>query len=165
MFMKRCPKCTQDKSLDEFCGKKKKSCWCKECTRKLSAARRADPEYVSKKKLIDNTYRRRDDVKARRNANPITSWRRIVNNVLRNLGKPKEGYTHDLLGYSASDLKNHIESLFLPGMSWENRGDWHIDHIIPVSSFAPDTPISIINALSNLQPLWAEDNLIKSNKY
>jgi len=39
-------------------------------------------------------------------------------------------------------------------MSWENHGEWHIDHIKPVSSFDKDTPMNIVNALSNLQPLW-----------
>ena len=49
-------------------------------------------------------------------------------------------------------------------MSWENRNKWHIDHIIPVSSFDKSEKISIINSLDNLQPLWAEDNLKKYNK-
>jgi hypothetical protein len=40
-------------------------------------------------------------------------------------------------------------------MSWENYGEWHIDHIRPLSSFEPDTPVSIVCALDNLQPLWA----------
>ena len=46
-------------------------------------------------------------------------------------------------------------------MSWENWGEWHIDRIIPVSKFDEETPPSIVNALTNLQPLWAADNLKK----
>ena len=62
--------------------------------------------------------------------------------------------TFDLLGYSALELKIHLESLFTEGMTWDNYGEWHIDHKKPVSSFESDTLPSIVNALSNLQPLW-----------
>ena len=48
-------------------------------------------------------------------------------------------------------------------MSWENWGKWHIDHIISVSKFEKDTDSKIVNALSNLQPMWASDNIRKSN--
>ena len=57
-----------------------------------------------------------------------------------------------------------MELLFLDGMSWNNWGEWHIDHRIPVSKFDKETPMSIVNSLSNLRPLWALDNLSKSNK-
>jgi hypothetical protein len=71
-----------------------------------------------------------------------------------------------ILGYSAKDLCAHIESQFAPGMSWQNRGAWHIDHIKSVSSFFNEgiTDPKIINALSNLRPLWAQDNLNKGAK-
>jgi len=74
------------------------------------------------------------------------------------MGQTKEGHTIDLLGYSALDLKNHIESLFTEGMTWDNHGEWHIDHIKPVISFHKETLPRIVNALSNLQPLWAKEN-------
>jgi len=82
-------------------------------------------------------------------------WRLFLKNTLKRLGKPKEGKTIDLLGYSALELKQHLELLFTDGMSWDNYGQWHIDHIKPVSSFNVDTPIHVVNDLSNLQPLWA----------
>jgi len=70
-----------------------------------------------------------------------------------------------LVGYTVSDLMAHIEKLFLPGMTWENYGDWHVDHKIPKSAFNYETPDDIdFNrcwALSNLQPLWAADNIRK----
>jgi len=49
-------------------------------------------------------------------------------------------------------------------MSWENRGEWHIDHIKPVSSFDKSEKMSVVNSLDNLQPLWAKDNLSKGSK-
>lgn len=103
----------------------------------------------------------------RRNTRKLTindKWRGLLNCCLKRMGKPKEGYTSDLLGYSAIELKEYLELLFIDGMTWDNHGEWHIDHIIPVSSFAYETNPNIVNALSNLQPLWAKDNIKKSNK-
>lgn len=70
-----------------------------------------------------------------------------------------------MLGYSANELKSHLELLFKEGMTWENYGEWHIDHIKPVSLFEDFEDIKLVNALDNLQPLWANENLSKSNHY
>lgn len=63
----------------------------------------------------------------------------------------------------------HLERQFLPGMTWENRGEWHIDHIRPLCSFqfqTPDCPqFREAWALTNLQPLWAQDNLKKGGRW
>lgn len=95
----------------------------------------------------------------------VYALRTILRNTLKRIGMKKQGKTVELLGYSALELKEHIEKLFLEGMSWENHGEWHIDHKKPVSSFDKSEKISIINSLDNLQPLWAQDNLKKSNKF
>ena len=77
--------------------------------------------------------------------------------------------TFALLGYSIDDLKNHLEPMFHPDMTWGNFGDWHIDHIRPLASFkysSPDDPdFKAAWALSNLQPLWAAENLSKGSRY
>ena len=70
-----------------------------------------------------------------------------------------------MLGYTAYELKTHLEKKFKNGMTWENYGSWHIDHIRPISSFDKTEDPKIINALENLQPLWAFENYIKSNKF
>jgi len=49
-------------------------------------------------------------------------------------------------------------------MSWENYGDWHIDHIIPISSAKNNDEVYKLNHYTNFQPLWALDNMKKSNK-
>lgn len=87
-----------------------------------------------------------------------TSLRRV-------LKVEKHGRTEKILGYTRAELVNHIEKQFLKGMTWENYGLWHIDHIIPISKFIADGIDSpeIINCLSNLKPIWAKDNL-KKNK-
>jgi hypothetical protein len=76
--------------------------------------------------------------------------------------------TLDWLGCSIQELKHHLESKFLVGMSWDNYGKhgWHIDHIIPLSKFnlTDDEQLRKACHYTNLQPLWAKDNLVKSNK-
>jgi hypothetical protein len=80
-------------------------------------------------------------------------------------GEKKETRTFKLLGYDTVKLKQRIECQFSEGMSWSNYGQWHIDHKKPISKFKDGSNISVINALSNLQPLWAKDNLSKGNKF
>lgn len=78
----------------------------------------------------------------------------------------RKGRTHEMLGYGPSDLYASIESKFKDGMGWHNRSEWHIDHICPVSKLiaAGVTDMSIINHLDNLQPMWAKENIIKSDR-
>ena len=72
------------------------------------------------------------------------------------------------LPYSLEELMEHLESRFQVGMSWKNYGEWHIDHIVPDSSFnyksIEDEEFKECWSLDNLQPLWAIDNIKKSNK-
>lgn len=110
------------------------------------------------------------DVMSRHQANyrkkypHIVAWRSVLYSTLKRLGTKKESHTIDMLGYSALQLKEHLEKRFSPGMTWKNHGEWHIDHIRPVSKFSNIDDIKIVCALENLQPLWAFDNLSKNNK-
>jgi hypothetical protein len=73
--------------------------------------------------------------------------------------------TFDVLPYTPEQLVKHLERRFAPGMTWENYGDWHIDHIVPISVFNFETVEHVdfhrAWALSNLQPLWATENQSK----
>lgn len=73
-----------------------------------------------------------------------------------------------LVGFTVTELMAHLEKQFLPGMTWANRGAWHIDHRRPLCSFefhTPDCPqFREAWALTNLRPLWAEDNLRKGGR-
>jgi hypothetical protein len=91
--------------------------------------------------------------------------RNLVRNTFRKSGysKPSEG-TEKILGCSFDELKSHLESKFVDGMNWENRGEWHIDHIIPLSSANTKEELIGLSHYSNLQPLWAEDNMKKGDK-
>ena len=78
----------------------------------------------------------------------------------------KQGPTIELLGADIPTVRKHIESLFLEGMSWDNHGEWHIDHIKPCASFDltdSEQQKECFN-YTNLQPLWAVDNLSKGDK-
>jgi len=82
-------------------------------------------------------------------------------------GNFKTGSAVADLGCSIPELKLHLENQFQPGMSWENYGEWHIDHIRPLASFDLADREQFLQAchFSNLQPLWEEDNRKKADKY
>ena len=79
----------------------------------------------------------------------------------------KSARTLNLLGVkNISEVKQHLEKQFESGMTWDNHGKWHIDHIRPCASFDLRCPIGQLDCFhyTNLQPLWAHDNLSKSDK-
>jgi len=85
--------------------------------------------------------------------------------ALKNNIKSKR--TIDLLGCSIDFLKHHLEKQFKSGMAWSNYGKWHIDHIKPCASFDLSKPSEQRKCFhyTNLQPLWAKENKLKTNKY
>jgi len=91
------------------------------------------------------------------------SLRRRLNKFLNN----KNFSISSLVGCSNEEFRLYLEKQFAPGMTWENYGidGWHIDHIIPLSSAKGDLDqLKKLCHYTNLQPLWAEDNLKKSNR-
>lgn len=108
-------------------------------------------------------------IQKRYEAKPRYKMARFMRNSLYRIlmGDSKNSASSSILGYSASELRLHIEKQFMAGMSWENYGDvWHIDHIIPVSKLLSDGEDSpkAINCLSNLRPIYAKENLRKGSK-
>lgn len=91
--------------------------------------------------------------------------RGLIRRVLKHKKINKDGRTFEMLRYSNEKLKQRMEVNFKEGMNWNNYGKWHIDHKKPVSKFKEGTPPYIINILSNLQPLWKEENLTKGNRF
>ena len=93
----------------------------------------------------------------------------ISTGINRSLKGRKNGFHwEDLVGFTLNDLILHLEKQFTNGMTWENYGEWHIDHIIPITAFnfhsVNDYDFKRCWALSNLQPLWRVDNEHKSDK-
>ena len=94
----------------------------------------------------------------------IYAWRSVLNNFLKRVQLKKTDRTHKMLRYSAIELREHLNKLLKPGMTWNNYGKWHVDHKLAVTNFPSDTPCHIVNGLPNLQPLWAGENMSKGNK-
>jgi hypothetical protein len=91
--------------------------------------------------------------------------RNRVRDFLKLKNITKNNKTFDIIGCSPEFLKEHIEKQFTDGMSWDLMGEHiHIDHIIPLSSVNTEDEVYKLCHYTNLQPLWAEDNLKKSNK-
>jgi hypothetical protein len=85
-------------------------------------------------------------------------------------GERKTCRSHRYIGCSPGFLRNHLESLFKPGMTWENYGrkGWHVDHIVPLSWFSFKEDPSLLFVAShwtNLRPLWAIENIRKGNRH
>ena len=77
----------------------------------------------------------------------------------------KNSKTQQILGCTFEEFKLYIESQFLDGMSWDNHGEWHLDHKIPISWADTEEKVYELNHYLNFQPLWAFDNLSKGNKW
>lgn len=131
--------------------------------------------YHANKARIKELYEKRPKEKRR---DYINKWTRNYNKTPKGVAKVfmakcihrclknKRDTTESILGYMKEDLVVHLERQFLKGMNWDNRKEWHIDHIIPIVSFLEqgiEDP-KVINALSNLKPIWAKDNLKKGRE-
>ncbi len=161
---KRCARCKSTKPIIEFAPRKhskdKYGCYCVPCQRiqtRLEGDRRIRDQtsYKNEKYKTDSSFRLACMLRAR-----IT---RVMNGGKRCLP------IADLVGCSMEELETHLESQFQSGMTRENRGraGWHIDHIRPCCSFDLTDPEQQKQCFhyTNLQPLWATDNLRKSGKW
>lgn len=84
-------------------------------------------------------------------------------------GRKAQRHWENVVGYTIENLKDHLQKLFQPGMTWNNygKGGWEIDHKRPIASFnfADETEIRKCWSLKNLQPLWSHENKIKGKKF
>lgn len=131
----------------------------------------ANREWLSKNKEKMRPYYRAKAARLRKNDlgyRVMASMRRRVHIALR--GNVKSASVSALLGCSLEEAKAHIEQLFTDGMTWENWGrgwggvrEWHLDHVKALSTFDLTDPEQLAQAChyTNLQPLWAKDNLAK----
>jgi len=153
--------------------------WARENKKRKAEADRLYRE-KNKERLALSSKEYNSNPKNRRKANDNRNFKRhtktgvMLNhkmgcNMRKSLKSNKGGkHWEKLVNYSLADLKFHIESLFKEGMTWENYGEWHIDHIIPLNIFDISSPKSKgfkkAWALNNLRPMWASDNIRKSDK-
>lgn len=99
----------------------------------------------------------------------ISNFRTAIYQVLKENNVQKNGHYFDVLKYTPEELMSHLESKFIDGMTWDNYGEWHVDHIKPISSFnineIGDDEFMECWKLGNLQPLWGIENIKKGNKF
>ena len=106
----------------------------------------------SERLLYDDAYRIKERIRG------------LIKSCLKSSGTLKNTKTAAILGCTNQDFKAHIEKQFTKGMGWHNFSQWHIDHIVPISSAKTEQDVIALNHFTNLRPLWASDNLKKSNK-
>ena len=105
--------------------------------------------------------KRKDNIQLRLTDSLRTRIHNSINRAVKSLN------TMFLIGCEIDYLMFHLQSQFTKGMSWDNYGDWHVDHIKPCAKFDLSKPAKqrLCFNYTNLQPLWAIDNLRKGNKY
>ena len=124
----------------------------------------ADNKRYNKKHRKKLTQKYLDRRKNDPNFKLLTILRGRIKDVLR--GHSKSDSTINVLGCTIEELWQHLEKQFQPNMTKENHGEWHVDHIIPCTSFDLTDPKQQVKCFhyTNLQPLWALDNLKKGQK-
>lgn len=124
-------------------------------------------EYA-KKYRKDNKQEINDKYYARRNTDCLfklsCNIRTLICLSFRKNGYKKNSKANKILGCSFDEFKEYIENQFVDGMSWNNQGKWHLDHIYPVSLAESEEHLIKLNHYTNFQPLWAIDNFKKGNR-
>ena len=127
---------------------------------KVQRERRAKPQ--EKKRIAEYVKKRRDE-------NPLVALshniRSRVTEAFSRGNYLKRSKTQAYLGLSYPEVKKYLESLFDEKMTWDNYGDWHIDHIIPLASAESENEMIALAHYKNLQPLWASENISKNDDY
>jgi len=132
-------------------------------------------EYLKeyREKNIDNIRKtKRDYERNRKSRDPlyklISNFRTAIYQVLKESNVEKNKHYFDILQYTPEQLISHLENKFTDKMSWDNYGDWHVDHKLPITHYniqeMGDSEFMKCWSLDNLQPMWGVDNIKKSNK-
>jgi len=175
---KKCSKCGIEKDYCDFNNRKAvkdgKRPECKLCGKLIRDEYLSTEDYKIKKKIYRSIYDKQNSekIKARRNkwfkkkaeTDILFRLSRNVRNRIHKCIKKEKVLTETLVGIDYEGLRNYLESKFSDGMNWENYGRWHIDHIIPLSSAKCEDEIYELCHYSNLQPLWAIENIKKGKK-
>ena len=169
--MKTCTKCKFPKELDDFYKSKKtadgRTSWCRLCM-KASNQRWHDANVERHRQMNKACYSVHKEQKHQRRMERLHTDPkvRLIHNMRARLHDAlghDRASTRELVGCTAGELKRHLEAQFQAGMSWDNYGAWHVDHTTPLVKMNVADPESIraFCHYTNLQPLWAEENLSK----
>jgi len=141
----------------------------KENSDKITKWREENKDYF-KKYNQDNKINRRNYFKKRNNNEPIFRFKNNVRRLILHSFKrgrrnfKKSDKTEVILRCKIEEFVEHISKKFSKGMTLENHGEWRIDHIIPLATANTKEEVILLNHYTNLQPLWAKDNLSKGSK-
>jgi len=163
-----------------------------EYAKKKYYEKRNDPEYINKKREYwqrpevqkrkkqynqnrVNTPEKKERRKAyckqllqQRMKDPVVKLkvkiRSTISKKFARKGFKKNNKAESILGCSFSFFKSYIEARFKNGMTWENYGEWHFDHIIPLATANTEKEVIELNKYSNFQPLWKIENILKRDK-
>jgi hypothetical protein len=192
-LQKNCCTCQELKDLSLFAKDKSKKdghhSKCKQCKSahekniRLNGGREKDRERLKKwtannrelKRQMDREYYKKNSDKIKKyvvqfkKTNEIygaaSKIRSLINSTLKQRTYTKKSKTHQILGCDYEFFAFYMEMQFKEGMTWDNHGLWHIDHKKPVSLASNEDEIISLNHYTNLQPLWAFENLSKGKKY
>ena len=172
---KHCNKCNITKALEDFYKRRRSklgvSDYCKDCCKNYENENKDRFKARKLKNFKDYCKNNKD----KHNTNRKMYYHEVLKNrpnhiLAKNLRtrlyhKIKDKSSIVNLGCSISEFKLYIENQFQSGMTWNNYGEWHIDHVIPLSKFNLTSETELKEACNylNLQPLWAKDNIRKSN--
>ena len=126
-----------------------------------------------REKNIDKLRKTKRDYERNRKASDplyklISNFRTAIYQVLKESNVDKNKHYFDILQYTPEELITHLESQFKDTMSWDNYGEWHVDHKLPITHFniveMGDDEFMKCWSLGNLQPMWGIENIRKSNK-
>jgi len=178
-FNKDCAKKDGLRTICKLCSKEKYQTNREKEIQRVKEYQKKNREEVLKKKLIHaKTYFLKNHEKIKKYQKNYKSTRRKNDSLFKLSGGlrsrlygflkkkqiSKTNTTFDLVGCTPQELKIYLEQKFIDSMSWENQGKWHIDHIIPLSSATNKEELYKLCHFTNLQPMWAIDNIKKGSK-
>lgn len=129
----------------------------------LSKSKEYREKHKARLQAQKNAYK-----KARRESDEVYAMKsrlgRLINISITSGGYTKKSRTHEILGCGYEEFHRHIEKQFVKGMCWENRSEWHLDHIVPLASAETERDVVLLNHFTNLRPVWAKENIAKADK-
>lgn len=129
--------------------------------RYLANAEARKKQYACSRRWAKNNP---DAYRAIRRKQKNLPWNRMRENLRKRIAEMIKGKASasSSVGCDAITLRQHIETQFKPGMSWDNYGtEWHVDHMMPLAAAECVDHLVRLNHFTNLQPLWAEENIRK----
>lgn len=172
---KVCRECGERKPVNEF--RHNKSIYTRKKTGEVVEYSNPQSNCMSCERTVHNRYYQKNSThyaekcRERYYNNEQSRLGKVMQTAIRKVlrGKKAGSKWQELVGYTTEQLVKHLESKFEDGMSWENYGEWHVDHIIPKSWFHYESPedwqFRVCWSRYNLQPMWASENLSKQHRF